>query len=899
MSEFKKFAEYGIIVNAQEYAKWREWLAPGRWFSEFAFKDYASVLNSLREVDDKLRDIAKGGSAYNISIKDALNEAKQALKDNRLIDAVYYSAIIGAMAEEISTTAKPFVDQVRTELYKQYGGTQQPKAFEMMESLQRKQQTAQAIADNSEQIIRHAQLLQNLYRGFFGGLDPLQRTWQSEIKQFRGPVEKLVNEAERFANAILLSFDKLGIARANGRLGDWVREISTLPQRAEAYDATVMNAFKAIQPIVELTKQDPEVKKMMSQKADSDMIQQVLLDIHQKKQEGESAEPMQHGAPVEPDRSAEMPTTPSEDFGKPKVTENVPEAGEPTGGQPVEPGVEGSANRPEPYVWRPATSAEGKPKPADTVIDEPPKRGPCRPTKKDQPITENMGIDPIAYRDFLRQQGKSEKEIEQAFITVGLDPDMAKEPEGVSPTVIDEETEGPMDFKEAMDYLDDLTDEERYAAYELFKSVDEGVDEGIIQDNKGNILGTIADDVVNVEGTDMEIPVDMAPKLLGYMHVAGLLPEKPESSRVVPMGPTDIGPGDEPVITPPQLNEPAVEEPTASEPAKTEVKEVDPAETPKKGSDRAIIFSNNVEADRKTLQKLNSVLHKKISVQRPTDAEKIKKLYPGADFYSLGDATDDTKISPEVVGLLKAGKTGKDGKIPEDIKKQIQGLIGSTEPKAKTEEEKAELGVAKRKKKEAPKKEAPKSEEPKVDPEPEPEKEPEAQVGKGGEATYGNTTASVNAGRIASLLEIPEKANAILIGVQGATLPQLKASEAALASFFNKPVKLVTNEDAARNELNNLKNKFENVAVFTWDRSDFSSAMDFREGRESTIEASVDQAMLKLSHKKFYSQLKEAAKMNDPFLLAQMMLRYSEVMEDKDNDLSIKLLAKAQEILNV
>lgn len=897
MSEFKKFAEYGIIVNAQEYAKWREWLAPGRWFSEFAFKDYASVLNSLREVDDKLRDIAKGGGAYNISVKDALNEAKQALKDNRLIDSVYYSAIIGAMAEEISTTAKPFVDQVRTELYKQYGGTQQPKAFEMMESLQRKQQTAQAIADNSEQIIRHAQLLQNLYRGFFGGLDPLQRTWQSEIKQFRRPVEKLVNEAERFANAMLLSFDKLGIARANGRLGDWVREIGALPKRAEAYDATVMNAFKAIQPIVELTKQDPEVKQMMSQKADSDMIQQVLLDIHQKKQEGESAEPMQHGAPVAPDRAAEMPTTPSENFGKPAVTENVPEAGEPTGGQPVEPGVEGTANDPEP---------ESKPKPADTVIDEPPKRGPGRPTKKDQPITETMGIDPIVYRDFLRQQGKSEKEIDQAFITLGLDPDMVKEPEGVSPTVIDEEPEGPMDFKEAMDYLDDLTDEERYAAYELFKVVAEGADEDIIQDGKGNILGTITDDVVNVEGTDMEIPVDMAPKLLGYMHVAGLLPEKPP--RVVPMGPTAIGPGAEPAITPPpQLTEPSVQEPAspaqpapAAEPAKTEVKEVEPAETPTQGSDMAIVFSNNVEAARKPLQKLKSVLDKKISVQSATDAEKIKESYPGADFYSLDGATDDTNIPSKVVDLLS-------GRMTRKIKEEVKQLIGSTapvapkEPKAKTEEEKSEIGVTKRKK-------APvQTPEPKVAPEPEPEseKEPEAQTGEGGEATYGNTTASVNAGRIASFLQKPltgvsgEEGDAILIMIEGATVPQLKASEAALASFFDKPVKLVTNVDAANNELNNLENEGKKVAAFKWDRSDFRSAIDFREGMESTIEASVDQAMLKLSHKKFYSQLKEAAKMNDPFLLAQMMLRYSEVMEDKDNDLSIKLLAKAQEILNV
>ena len=65
-----------------------------------------------------------------------------------------------------------------------------------------------------------------------------------------------------------------------------------------------------------------------------------------------------------------------------------------------------------------------------------------------------------------------------------------------------------------------------------------------------------------------------------------------------------------------------------------------------------------------------------------------------------------------------------------------------------------------------------------------------------------------------------------------------------------------------------------------------------------TASDNVDRAVLKLSHDRFYRGLKQTAELNDPYLMASLMLKYSEKIEETDPELSIKLLAHAQDIIN-
>lgn len=52
------------------------------------------------------------------------------------------------------------------------------------------------------------------------------------------------------------------------------------------------------------------------------------------------------------------------------------------------------------------------------------------------------------------------------------------------------------------------------------------------------------------------------------------------------------------------------------------------------------------------------------------------------------------------------------------------------------------------------------------------------------------------------------------------------------------------------------------------------------------------------SHQNFYNELVKAASINDPYLLATMLVRYSSQIEDDDFDTSMKLLAIAEGILD-
>lgn len=63
--------------------------------------------------------------------------------------------------------------------------------------------------------------------------------------------------------------------------------------------------------------------------------------------------------------------------------------------------------------------------------------------------------------------------------------------------------------------------------------------------------------------------------------------------------------------------------------------------------------------------------------------------------------------------------------------------------------------------------------------------------------------------------------------------------------------------------------------------------------------AEFDMILLKKSHSDFYKELNKAASLENPVLLAQMMSKYSEQIEDLDPETSDELLTLAEAILNV
>lgn len=66
-----------------------------------------------------------------------------------------------------------------------------------------------------------------------------------------------------------------------------------------------------------------------------------------------------------------------------------------------------------------------------------------------------------------------------------------------------------------------------------------------------------------------------------------------------------------------------------------------------------------------------------------------------------------------------------------------------------------------------------------------------------------------------------------------------------------------------------------------------------------SVNSKFNQMIIKANHRRFYHELLKAANKNDPYLLAAMMLKYSEMIDEIDPQKSLELLSIAEGILNV
>lgn len=856
-----RVAKDGITVEAQEYGV-KHWLRPGsigRGVSEFLFKDYQGVMERLRVVDEDIRAIAlgRGGEGQpDISVVYAIKQAKAAFRDNRLIDALYYASLIDIIARNVIGRASPLVEEVRKEVYKQYARYNDPKAMQYMRNLEQKE--AQKITN---EIIVNAQVLQGLYRTIMRG-DPLSRSWESEVNKFKTPVQNVITESEKFATLLLASFDRMGIARASGKIGDWTAEIGNLSKLQPNFNKEVRKAFEAIKPLMEAAKTEGIAEE--GQQVQDNYIYDAMMNVYKGDIPVVSEEEEIPVDVEEPEEEVEVEETPDQSAAPaPEAAlEPVPEAtvpaGEPTKGVPVEQGVKPTEPTPQPA--RPA------------------RRGPGRPTREERSKEKEL-----AQFEALRKK-LLETEEEKAPEQVAA-PAPAPEPEPVKTTEPEPEPEvtpEPLDFQAGMDYLDTLDPEQKEAAAKVLLAASQNSEDKDLFDDDGVVIGSVKGGIITVSDTDLVVDVATAEKLLAYMEKAKL-----------------VEPDITPAITEEEIAEPAVEEPVAKskpavEPEVAPEKQLEPVNLEEVDSgdgepDRAIIFTNANPTDQRVLKSLSKVLGKDVSVVSTKDRESVKSSYPKAQFFTYGDEPQDgeTSISRDILSLLSGrGRMGTDkkNKILELLGMPVKPVapkpapakpVSKPKPVAKTEYDEDKPVV--------------------INP---------------GTAKVSNVTASVNENTenfLQRSASVPLKeADIAVILLQLSkefvvTGTELEAAQAALKSFFNKDFVLLADRQLAISRIDGLEKSGKKVAVFMWQRSDFRSAINITKEKapEAEITASVENAVIKLANTRFFNQLKKAAEFNDPYLLARMMLQYSEAMEDKDPQLSINLLAKAQEILDV
>lgn len=862
-----RVAKDGIIVESQEYGA-KHWLRPGsigRGVSELLFKDYQGVMDRLRLVDEQIRAIAlgRGGDGQpDISVVYAIKQAKAALRDNRLIDALYYASLVDIIARNVIGRASPLVDEIKKEVYKQYARYKDPKAIQYLRNLEQagEQKKAQQITN---EIIVNADVLQGIYRTIMRG-DPLSRSWKAEVEKFKVPVQNVIAAAEQFATLLLASFDRMGIARASGRISDWTSEIVNLSKLQPKFNEEVKKAFESIKPLMEHAKEEgineqEGQEQGQQEQVGENYIYDAMMNVYKNEipvvveEEGEEI-PIEVEEPQEPALEAQP-------------TETVPEATAPEATTPVaEPSV------PVEQVVKPT---EPEPVKATEPESKPVRRGPGRPTRRES--TKDKELEQLeALRAKLLENQPGESPV--ASPTPEATPEPVPEP-------VQPEAPKTLDFQAGMDYLDTLTPEQKESSAKVLLAASQNAEDKDLFDDDGVLIGSVKGGIVTVDGTDLVVDVATAEKLLAYIEKANLVepditPAITEEEVVEP-----VAAEPEPVVAPAEP-EPVVAPEKQSEPVKLE--EVDSDGEP----DRAIVFTNASPTDQRILKSLSKVLGKDVNVVSPKDRDTVKSNYPKAQFFTYGDEPQggETQISSEILGLL----SGR-GRMGTDKKNKILELLGmpvkpvAPKPVAKP--------VA-----------------------PKPEAKPETTVGDEdkpvvltpGTAKVSNVTASVNentANFLQRSASVPFKdADIAVILLQLSkefvvTGVELEAAQAALKSYFNKDFVLLADRQLAISRIEGLEKSGKSVAVFMWQRSDFRSAINITKTKapaaEAEVTASVDNAVIKLANERFFNQLKKAAELNDPYLLARMMLQYSEVMEEKDPQLSMELLAKAQEILNV
>lgn len=472
------------ITVAQEYKKIRNLHRTiPRGLKRTLFSNYDEMVSKLEEADNAVREVAlgKNGTA-SISLKESVDRAKFAVKENRLIDAVFFAGMVDVILRDVIGVAAPTVNLLKTELYKQYAGSKSPEALQFFRNVKENQGEK-----------KEAQILQGLYKSIFG--DPLEKSWEAEIKKFKGPVLEIVNRAETLVSKTLVTFDQMGIARARGNIGSWVGELDNIKRAEDEFNKSLNAAIKAVQPLLQIAQQNEEA--LINDKTiDSDLYVRMVDKISQ---------------PFVSDEKR----FPEAEYGTP-------------GGVIEEPVVEET------------TEPEAEEKVEVPVVEEnkpSKKRGPGRPAKK---VVETYGLNPSVLVQMMKGKGKSDEEILETASDLNLDVDEIKsilqgEPVGdVEPELVQEkrieriapkEEETASDVVEAIGNIDDATQEQLEFIAQVLSAVERGAGEGeSIQDGKGN-EGYIENGKVVIENAGIEVPVETAPLLLGYMDSNGLLPE--------------------------------------------------------------------------------------------------------------------------------------------------------------------------------------------------------------------------------------------------------------------------------------------------------------------------------------------------------------------------------------
>jgi hypothetical protein len=241
--------EDSIIVEGQQYGlgnKLRENLTPQGWrrsITEKLSPQFAEKMENLRHADESARDIA-------LNLKPYLGQAHSAFKAGRFLDVAHWTSEINNAVKGIMRYGKNVVDLRDSELAEYYTRHEHadPNSKYFEDSTE---------ANDGMEITAGITDYLNRYLG-----TSLEKTYWKRVKERKLAVQSLLKRTDLLVAVVLASLNKMGVARAKGNINDWIVELQRIGQVQIDYQKFAKGIFdKHLADLVELARSKQPVKK--------------------------------------------------------------------------------------------------------------------------------------------------------------------------------------------------------------------------------------------------------------------------------------------------------------------------------------------------------------------------------------------------------------------------------------------------------------------------------------------------------------------------------------------------------------------------------------------------------------------------------------------------------------
>jgi len=197
-----------LKVEAQNYGlkhKLRQYVTPSGWqraISEVGSDKYKERMETLREADDSMRETATLFKGY-------LKSAENAFKDNRYLDVAHWCAMINDGVKLMIKDSKPVTDLRDSEVAEYYTRHEDANPEHNYFS-----------ADDG--LVATAGIFDRL----FG--NSIEKLYWKKIKESKMAVQSLINRTGKLVAMTYSSLDRMGNARAQGNIGAWIEDIQRI-----------------------------------------------------------------------------------------------------------------------------------------------------------------------------------------------------------------------------------------------------------------------------------------------------------------------------------------------------------------------------------------------------------------------------------------------------------------------------------------------------------------------------------------------------------------------------------------------------------------------------------------------------------------------------------------------